>query len=745
MHQMNQIVTKETALSMGFPLPYLKNLLSKEVEYTDAPWLLPRTEYTVTTKRGKADQSSNPQMERAYLGSAIGLNKNARVSDQNPPNQIVAFIADYDNMMFATVDDLVDMFAKIAKSKKEFIPPTWVYESSGGNGCHCIWELEESIPVTGKEHGAQILRQLAIRTKAAKIFSGSMDLASYNPTQYFDSSLDWRRVGEPLPAARCMQIFNEVYTKKQSAVRGTWPEAGVSFTWERLRQELRKDYPDAGIDWDTFAEGSRCRRFWAEGDNPTACMVTPVGMVCFTGDRGFLPWNQIVSGNWMAECAAENMRAAVQGIWLMNTTYVNIADDGSVGNWSSEMVKRFLKVYRKIDSTSEKGAPSQMEEVLAFVEQHRRITRKVPLLYTTEREVQLEGGDRVLNVSRYTVPPRTGLIVNREDMPRFTPEFLWLMKKTCGLILEPGNAIRQTQFDRFIGWQALFRQSMLDGDWFRGPALLAIGDPDTGKNMLVELVLARIFGCVPENAGRMLLSQDQFNMALMHSPIWYGQDLVLNRPEDTVRFSQMVKSVVANDYQTYRAMRQDPCQIRWGGRLFIGANMGSTGALPRIEDNVLDKVIGLKFDDAFTSERVPNAAALEAELPYIRALLEGWVVDEDLRDPRWGMKHWLHPELKGIAAEQSDAHVVMAAMVQFAQEREDNVIKSTRASLLLGKLQTSDSARRILDNKPGVAGRFSRIMRELDKPENAGWLRYSKTSYKYYLNLGVLNERWEAE
>lgn len=303
-------------------------------------------------------------------------------------------------------------------------------------------------------------------------------------------------------------------------------------------------------------------------------------------------------------------------------------------------VANLILAFRKIGLTEHGDGMSETEQALNLVHERHKCDGSGYGLYRLDRTI-------THNRMKYVNLARVRALEPAPERHDWGEGFPWLGGYLKSLL---GNA---DQFVVFHSWLAHFYQSALAHEPGTGMALILAGPTSIGKNFLGTAVLGQLLGG-QRDAIKFLTSKDQFNSTMGDAPLWTMHDA--NTPTDKEReeFSNNLKRIVANREMHFRAMRREGYDLPWNGRILCTMNLDaeSLRMLPNMEQSNMEKILLLRgFDpkvDSFPSDR-----EVLAELPFYGAFLRDFTIPDSLRDNRFGVKHWHHPELYAAALSES--------------------------------------------------------------------------------------------
>lgn len=570
-------------------LYYLRNLSAAEasrLDITCAPTSqLPEFADKAAYRRWCAD----PKTDHAFVSGYEGLSPALRVSGSNPPALLHTLIAEYDAKVPA---DWVERCRKATAS------PTWVTLTYSGHA-RAYWALAKPVDASHPTLLAAFTKIAWAELKVAKLLPGFETKESSSPTQYFEIGKEWVQVGGGIPA----ELASGWLLRAAESVQ--WAKESVNVSWERLREEGERRWPGRWPGgWAGFQEGARGIRFWDSTGDAESVLVVASGCVCFTGDRAYLSWADIFGSDWVRRQTDETLGAACQGIYYeVKAARYWMLTDGAWYPYGVDALRRLL-VGKGLSAHARKGeSQSDVDRALLFIEQHNPIAGVFPAFHRRE-EVFSVAGLKLLNISRLElVRPLPG------EAKEWGDGFPWIAHFLESLFRE--------QLGIYLDWLAHFYQGCLAGKPSRGLALFLAGPTSCGKTFLNNAVHAQLFGG-SEDASRFLMGEDAFNSSLFAVPVWTIDDAVASTEARTrLRFSQVVKSVVANDRLKMRGMYREGVTLPWCGRVCVTLNDDpeSIQMLPSTEINLMDKIMLLRAYSADDKLDWLSDEEVAAELP----------------------------------------------------------------------------------------------------------------------------------
>jgi len=561
-----------------------------------------------------------------------------------------AIVADYDSQISG--EDLESMLDR-AKDNA----PNWVHTTPSG-GARLIWTLDRPVLIASPAILQKTLRAIAKSLDLRGLLPGfDLQDAFMNASIYYDVGRDWIEITNHKPMKA--SFVEGLILKSSEGVK--W--AGEEIPLDVIERKMQEDFPGR---WDgPFVEGARGVRFWdALADNPSAAIVRPTGMQCFTGPLGFVPWSKIFGPGFVEQFTTTQLGEVVEDVWYDGRIYWYQSSDGKWEPRAEKEMSRYLKVEKELSADKGRDATfSEVEQALHMIDQHRRVAGAAPFIFRLPGMIEYMG-ERVLNTAQVRVlQPASGV----KD---WGDKFPWI----CEFLENFFDSEEQLLF--FISWLKRFYCSALEGMPNQGQALFIAGESGQGKTLLSNRIVSGLMGG-HQDASKFLLGESDFNKKLFHRGLWTIDDAT---PGDSVsdhkKFSSLLKKVTANTSFEYHAKFQDSAMVEWSGRVIVTGNVDaeSLRILPDLDTSILDKI--MLFKVATINKKFPESKTLQSiidkELPFLGAyLLEFETPKEcDGGSQRYGIASYHHPELRLAAGESTDATVLGEILESFMQARE---------------------------------------------------------------------------
>jgi hypothetical protein len=209
-------------------------------------------------------------------------------------------------------------------------------------------------------------------------------------------------------------------------------------------------------------------------------------------------------------------------------------------------------------------------------------------------------------------------------------------------------------------------------------ALFIAGDGSIGKNFTANAVLGHLFGGHAD-ASKFVTGRDEFNGNLLASPLWTCHDTQQTADTATSRnaFTQRLKRIIADRELISRTMFKEGIDVPWNGRVIVTLNTDpeSLRMLPDLEQTTLNKVLLLRANDPKIIE-FPTDDEVKAELPHFGSYLRDYEIPANIREARFGLVAWHHPDLLDAAHAESPTTSALEVISIWRKEYFSSVDKS---------------------------------------------------------------------
>jgi hypothetical protein len=619
------------------------NTTAKQVAPCE-PWnfVIKAPAEVMTDKNRFSAWRSKPTSEHLVFTASEGLNAGLRCNKTNPLRRLHGIIADFDALV--TDNELATLFDRCPADLR----PTWVSRTFS-TGARLVWMFEEPIALEVGEMAKEFMRVAYRELRIEKIFAGADEPAFTDLYKLYDVGREWKKLGDYKLSTNLIHYWMVEASKKTK-----WAEhKEINIPIEAVAEEVEKVFPGR---WEgEFEVGRRGVVFFdPNATNNTAAIVTEAGMICFSSEQLFWPWSKIFGGSFIRQFQQDKIGGAVSHVWHDGKAYYRRSLNS--GAWESMTKEDFgihLKVAHGIDAGKERGAcASELEQALEYVHTRRRVAGLIPQVYCPD-EIINSNGQRYLNCA--VVKPLLAV-----DVPQTWGEnfpFLANFFDTCfdpapvPAVVLAGQKPKRSMDAKtiFLAWLQRAYASGVAGKLLKGQAMVLAGGVGKGKTLLSVRMVGALLGGFSD-ASHYLLSASNFNKEMLEQPLWTIDDgVAANDPQAALRFSETIKSAVANPFFTYRAMYKDGLKVGWDGRVLITCNddVSSIRIIPNLDDSIIDKIIVLSFAEG-VREFPPNVEEVIArELPYFARWLLDWQPPAEITGAtRFGINSYIHEGLR---------------------------------------------------------------------------------------------------
>jgi hypothetical protein len=313
---------------------------------------------------------------------------------------------------------------------------------------------------------------------------------------------------------------------------------------------------------------------------------------------------------------------------------------GNQGNWLSGGVEDVRRRFKKagLSASNPEGRDgrtlSDIDEAILFIQDHKEVHWVGPLAGYKAGVYDISGNQILVKTSPKLIEPGAG-------------DFTML----DGVLL---NALGEEQKQYFDGWVRIALKALYAYKPRVGQALVLIGQRDSGKSLLQNLI-SLLLGGRSADPYRYMSKGSEFNGDLFGAEHLMVEDkMVDNSFKARQKFGAQIKEIAATEHHSAHAKKKDAIDLTPFWRLTISANDEPEKLLilPPMDDDLTDKIIIFKVEKhrmpmptASIAERSAFWNALVEELPhYIFYLLNSEIPSELVSD-RYGIKHYQHPEI----------------------------------------------------------------------------------------------------
>jgi len=629
-------------------------------------------DYTKDDKEARKRWWSTPNTNHLFYNMFEGEHPAVRISKNNPPVKMYGFVADYD------VEITPEMYEHPNLENVSIMPTAWSMTSSGRG--RMLWALERMLPLPDMKTTSEFLKVVTKEFNLKEIWP-EFDESFYRPTQYYECGHSWRVLEQnKVPHNVVCGLMSKAWERCNRKLSCNIP-------LEMVYPELERKFPGA---WEgAFVIGARTRRFWDRGaNNPSSAVLRANGFQCFSGDKAFIPWSDLLDKSFIDSIVANKMQEISDGIFFDGRNYFrkNNSDDWLLYN--KEDIKLFLRVRMGLTAKpSSQSAVSELDRTLCFVQDTNRVDSVLPCVNRKPGIIELDG-QRILNIykSKPTQPIPDDVKVTPKDFP-------WLANFFHNLF------DNEEQLPYFLGWLKRFYEDSLFYLARSGHAIFLAGNPNLGKTLIADFIVPKMVGGFRDASAFLLGEDGGFTAPFMEVPVLTVNDEQASSDETKhTKYSSVIKKLVANKDFYYNQKYEKAGSIKWCGRVIVTCNTDpkSLRLLPDVEISMLDKIMMFKLSEIKKDFFEGFTTHIERELPYFCRWLLRWPVPADIiDDSRFGIKRYLHKQLYMIATQTGSGNAFQEIVMLFLKAHCTNYTgfwEGTTAKLLSDMMNEQESA-----------------------------------------------------
>jgi len=646
---------------------FIENHVANAALPIDNPWSHVNQYPTLLVeKSGWRQWCRDPDTRHCFVSCLEGVAPDIRIGQDNPVFSASGLIVDFDSLL-----DLSDL-KKLAKRHGEYAP-AWVSRTFSDNA-RFGWDFERPILIAGAHHWSAFAG-IAIKALALnKHHAGFEREALTDPAKYYDVGREHVALtDEKIPFATLVQWSIEATRKIQMAPQ----EYKVPL--EAIQAEVERRWPGR---WrGPFTDGARGVRFWdPSANNDTAAVVREEGMLCYTGGQAFVTWREIFGVAFCRQFEAQQLAPIIDSTWYDGQRF-----------WGKDTVSGFWQAIEKGDFTQRlrvsgydqskaRGkTASKVDEIEGKIKTEKRVDAAAPFIHRPEGVI-LYNNMRFLNTARAKcmepMPEAMGI-----PNPGFDD-----LKQNCGRLIYPFlRHFLGGENDQLWHLLAWVKHKYVNG-YRRTPKrsqmTFLCGQQSTGKTFFIQAILTPILGGCGKG-GSFLTGQNKWSAELAQCPLIAMDDDEGSSGDhrDMVRYTQRIKSIVANGELMFAQKFGSECAIEWLGALIAACNRDSHSlarSLPDLDLSVRNKI------HLFLTNEVPfpgfstleeNREILIKELPWFCRWLLDWNPPEctaERNEKRFGMNAYHHPDLLRDVSSQGYDEISWGVITAMMEMRAEN-------------------------------------------------------------------------
>lgn len=575
--------------------------------------------------------------EWQFYGGVEPANPNQRVSKDNPPKYIHAFIADYDiKIPTERIDEaIVSMHIK----------PSWIERSLGGN-CRLVWLLSRPLAVETTDFAIWIL-QAGKKFLSLDLLPGLDSGAFEDPARTYCNGAYWKHTGHPPINEIKLQSFFVEAAKK---FKWKAPE-GNTIPLDTVEKSIRACFPN--FQWPTsFDIDSQGPTFWIpESVSPLSAIVKAEGMLTFSAhsSKPFYSWSDILGADFVKGTNEKAISRATLDIFYDGQMFFRKIK-GAYQTMNDSAMKIFLKKGC--------GLPAdKIEDAIFYVQDNNRVAGAAPFVFRTPGQIEY-GGQAFLNTWR------NGVLRPAESAEGF--ESTWI-NYFLQNFLDPAE-----QLPWILAWLQHLYKSGVELLPRPGQNLFILGGVNRGKTLFVREIVGGLVGGFVD-ASSYLVQGDSFGSENFHVPIWAIDDSTpSNSTAGQDRFASLLKKAAANQQHRFNEKFRVPSTVFWAGRVCVTANLDHTSSriLGTLDNGSADKTSIFRVADRVLKfpERYELQKTLKTELPIFGKWLLDYVVPLSVpRDGRYGFASYHEQRLVDTTHQTSKAAPLKEIIIEELQ------------------------------------------------------------------------------
>lgn len=626
------------------------------------------------TKEQFRNQCAQASTQGHFLSVWEGINPLARINTGNPPRMLHGIIADYDSVQ------AMNKLPSLPNSTGHL--PTWVVESFTPGKCRLIWVFEKPVCVSNPFVTEGFLKELDAKLKISDALPG-FDKASWKDTQYFELGFGMHDVAgsTPVPKALLAQCLMEGGLRAKVQV-----DADPEIPMDVIAAEVERQFPGRWVG--TFEEGKRGPLFWiADGITRDGCAVAENGMICYS-DRAvsnFMPWRAVLGAKFVDFYETQKVGKAAEMYWTDGKAFwTNYATQGW-NDHQTEAAKRHLRVAGCSDRVRKGQIVSEIDKVLVYIDNNRRVSAAVPMLFMKDEIVPYNGHKYLNTNTKKAMEPA------EDGDPKHWP---WIHNFIMTGFDGEQDGIPAHEF--WLGWMKRLWLTAYLGNPQQGQSIIVAGEAHTGKTFVSKCLIGVAMGgsAIAED---LLLQKTKFNSQAAECAIWRCDDAISEGDYKTKQIlAASLKAMASNPEVLYHPKYMTPQQLPFKGRVILTCNVDpeSLKILPFLDGTIKDKLmlfrISPTYDPHFFTTNTENENRVLQELPHFLRYLMDYQVHPgviDAANPRFEIKSFHHKQLVAEAnSEQREsilAEVIASAMItQRPTVRKGEKIKLTATEIV---------------------------------------------------------------
>lgn len=327
-------------------------------------------------------------------------------------------------------------------------------------------------------------------------------------------------------------------------------------------------------------------------------------------------------------------------IWHESGTYWIKTKKGAFVPENSSEIRRDLRWMGFDARAPREGGISDVDEALRIA-QHERSVAYVGPFAGKRSGLHEEQGRKILVTEDFKlIEPRSG------------GNFPMIRSLVEGLL----DAGAEKQSGYLYGWWKRSYESLAAGQLNPGQVVAVVGPKTCGKSLLQTLICTTLGGRTANPflwmTGDTTFNGDLFRAENLHfgDEVSAGSNIASRR-----KLGATIKQLTVNEWQSCHKKGKEAVSLRPFWRVCFSLNDEPENllVLPPLDDSVRDKIFVFKasrpalFDTpGWGDSRNADMARLVAEIPYFLDFLLQYRVPDSLKDIRFGIQAYQHPDIR---------------------------------------------------------------------------------------------------
>lgn len=397
-----------------------------------------------------------------------------------------------------------------------------------------------------------------------------------------------------------------------------------------------------------------------------------------------------------------------------------------------DSARKFIVQQGYSSAPKVKGQLSSADECLLAIDEEQNIAYAGPLAGYKSGIYEMNGQKVLVTDSPRLIEPKEG-------------EWRIIEQIIDGMF----NRGQVDQRPYFYGWLHHALCMYHSGRWMPGQVLVLAGEPGSGKS-LVQDILTEVFGGRSAYPYHFLTKGTDFN-----ADLFPAEHLVINDEAEGKDYRARralgagLKQYAVVEAHRYHQKQRTALTLlpRWRVSVSVNDEPERLMVLPPMDDDIRDKITLLKvarnpmpMPTGTDAEREAFWKAIKAELPaFVRAMLD-YQIPEELREDRFGICAYQHPDLLEKLEETRPEQRLLEFIdrVCFVYNREPWIGTAVE---LLAKLHTDEqfgTQAKELTRSSNLLGQYLSRLAEMPNP------RVTSTLVRGYRRYTILPPRLEG-